>query len=110
MSWDAALVDDATGEVVHEVNYTSNLNELLRVAESAAGRTPCWPYSLGGWSAPEGAHWLSDIIRELETDPEAFREYEAPNGWGTLATLVPVLRDMLAASLREAPATWQLTW
>lgn len=132
MSWDAYLADDR-GHEEGDWNYTHNCNGMANIvmqewpdASLYVERTAAWwdrrnrPElaerdrseariswwcALDGMDGPEGAAFLDRIIKELEADPERFREMNPPNGWGDFDSFVSVLRSM-----RDRVPEWPCTW
>lgn len=136
MSWDATLCqiqappacancghpqgEPQKGEVAW-FNYTHNTNSMIAAAVKAATGAgtpqcdgplggaigPAWWKRLDGTSGSDGAAYLGEIIRGMESDPERFRAMSPPNGWGDYDRLLAVLREM-----RDAPAAFggQTEW
>jgi len=76
-------------------NYTSNMGPAWRAAGADLAE-------FDGRPAHECAAVLAQAIETMEADPERFRAFDSPNGWGTMETLLPALRDLLA-TLRVLP-------
>ena len=127
MSWDADLISAVPEHLVGAYpctgswNYTHNTNEMIASAlydigvgdaftsgsgplGSAIG--PTWWKRLDGCDGATGAKFLTDLIVQLDSEPARYRAMNPPNGWGSYDTLLPVLREMLLASLTEVPSTW----
>jgi len=100
MSWDAELLDEATGETIYETNYTHNTNRMLHVAYGGD-----FFAALHGAPASKAAQVLDLTLRRLpegtEPDPE--------NGWGSRGQLTEILEEMLRVSLRGQPAHWRVS-
>lgn len=84
--------------------YTANITHNLgRMAEAAGIYQHLWrPEELG-------LHLANDLIKPLErglaalkTEPERFRQFDAPNGWGKYEQFVLFVENYLAAC-RESP-------
>ena len=85
---------------VFSANITHNLN---RMAEAAGIYRHVWrPDELGAKYAGDLLAPLREGITLMESDPERFRKYDAPNGWGTYDQFVPWLKRYLAAC-EESP-------
>lgn len=112
MSWYAWLTDDR-GHCDGEWNYTHNCNRMIADALASSGVEvpehwlvgPTWWKRLDGMSGPDGAAYLDQIIRLLESDPERFRAMNPENWWGDYDSLVKVLIEM-----RNAVPEWPTTW
>lgn len=76
-------------------NYTSNMAPAWRAAGADLATFDRRP-------AGECADILAAAIATMEREPERFAKFDAPNGWGSMATLLPRLRVLLAA-MRAAP-------
>ena len=127
MSWDVDLID-AAGNSVGSWNYTHNVNPMIRFALNNCERwwlvtpdppAPWWRWllvepglngtrtlSLDGCPGPVGAQFLHEVASELD-GPRAsvYEDMNPPNGWGSRASLVEVLREMVR-SVPEWPTTW----
>jgi hypothetical protein len=93
MSYDVYLEIDTGGTEPVEVswlNHTSNTAAMWR----AAG---CDIAECDGRPAANFAEGLASAIEAIESDPDRYRQYEPPNGWGTLETTLKFLRDLLHA-------------
>lgn len=112
MSWDLELRDttpDVRQVVVHEVNYTHNVNPMIRRAAGAVGVSTDWWHCLDGIHGAEGAAWLSAVISELEAHPDRYRMMDPPNNWGSYDTLLPVLRGARDAVPADRPTMWRVS-
>lgn len=85
---------------VFEANITHNLGTMARYAELYQ---PLWrPEELGVKTAGQLIPLLELGLSKLRVDPEGYRKYEAPNGWGKYEDLVQFVESYLAAC-REYP-------
>lgn len=93
-------VDTGGAEPVEVDDYTItyNLGTMLR----AAG-FPRWD-ALRGAPAVETAGMLDGVARRLRADPEAFREHNPPNGWGSYESCLDWVERFRDACARH-PAT-----
>jgi len=111
VSWDIALFPDyPRSRAIIEENYTFNVNDMLVLATRRAGievrtdpRTPL--RHLDDLSGPDGAAFLHGIVREMESDPDAYRELNPANGWGDYDSFLALLRRLRNA-VPEYPTTW----
>jgi hypothetical protein len=79
--------------------YTANItHNLTAMAKAADLYTVLWRPDEGGYTL---ARHLINPLREglaaLEADPEKFRQFDAPNGWGMYEHFVPFVREYLKA-------------
>jgi hypothetical protein len=99
MSYDIWLEADLGGPkpitVGNGWNYTSNMSDAWREAGADLAQ-------FDGKTAGECAFFLSLAIDRMKADPDKYRAFNAPNGWGSYDTLVPAL-DQLLALFRTAP-------
>jgi len=111
VSWDATLHCTACHCSASDWNYTHNCNPMITMALAQSGTLieMSWWKVLDGMSAPTGAKFLTDIIVELDSNPARYRAMDPPNEWGSYDTLLPVLREMLRASLTEVPSVWRVS-
>lgn len=80
---------------VYSANITHNLGKMAREAGIYQHL----------WQPSEiGVQWAADLIepltaglRLLESDPDRFRRFDAPNGWGRYENFVEFVRDYLEA-------------
>lgn len=121
MGWDASLVDDR-GHVEGDWNYTYNVTPMLRIASEVAGvamtdqrwmgidGAPEVGFSrwLDGRTGAEGQALLVPLIQELESNPSRYEAMNPPNGWGSYAGILGVLREMVART-PEWPTRWTAT-
>jgi hypothetical protein len=94
MSADVWVFTDIGDGVEHQwasLNVTYNLSEML--AEAGFGR---WRERESD-SAQSFGERIRLLINELESRPDHYARFDSPNGWGTLADLLPALREFHAA-------------
>ena len=86
---------------VFDANITHNLN---RMAEAAGIYGVVWrPEENGIETAADLIEPLKAGIAAMKADPERFRQFDAPNGWGKYRDFLPWLEQYLAAC-EEHPA------
>jgi hypothetical protein len=94
MSLDVTLTAVRPTEV-YSANITHNLGLM---AEEAGIYQPLWrPEELGIKTAAGLIEPLRAGLALLEQDPERFRAFNSPNGWGLYEHFVPFVRDYLNA-------------
>jgi hypothetical protein len=80
---------------VYESNITHNLTEM---ADAAGICEACWrPEEIGVTYARDLAPLLRDGLEKLKAEPEKFRAFDAPNGWGRYEHFVPFVEQYLLA-------------
>jgi hypothetical protein len=95
------VVDDS-GEV-YSANITHNLNGM---ATAAGIYEYLWrPDEHGITTAAELIEPLRAGLACLRADPDGFRKFNPPNGWGTYESLVQFVADYLAACERWPDAS-----
>ena len=101
MSLDVSLI--ATRQVeVYESNITHNLTKM---AEAAGIYKHLWrPEELGILSAFDLIAPLEEGLARLKANPDYFREYNSPNGWGMYEHFVPFVEQYLNACKENADA------
>lgn len=82
---------------VHDSNITHNLN----VMAGEAGIYDClWrPEENGYHRAEDIIEPLREGLRKLKDDPEYFKQFNSPNGWGTYEHFVPFVEDILESCI-----------
>ena len=96
MSLDVSLSMPVTKTTeVFDSNITHNLNTM---AEKAGLYKHLWrPEELGITKASQLIEPLTKGLELLESDPEQFKKYNPPNGWGSYEFLVAFVRRYLEA-------------
>lgn len=86
-----------TGEP--EESYSTNITHNLINMADAAGLYMClwYPSDIGIYKASQLIPLLEKGIKDMEKNPEMFKEFNAPNGWGTYEQFLPWLKELLAA-------------
>ncbi len=80
---------------IFDANITHNLNTM---AKEAGIYMHLWrPDEIGIKTAAELIEPLTDGLALLEAEPERFRAFNSPNGWGMYEHFVPFVRDYLEA-------------
>jgi hypothetical protein len=86
--------------IIFEANITHNLNTM---AERAGIYHHLWrPDEIGITKAEQLIGPLTNGLNKLKGDPEHFKRYDSPNGWGTYENLVRFVEKYLAACM-DAP-------
>ena len=105
MSLDVSLYIEVEGEKPEEVysaNITHNLNKM---ADKALIYEACWhPYELNIKTAGDLIPLLEQGIEILSSDPEYYKQFNAPNGWGMYKHFVPWLHRYLEACTKYPDA------
>lgn len=81
--------------IVFQANITHNLG---RMAREAGIYEACWhPEEIGIKTAGELVPLLTQGLTKLESNPDHYKQYNSPNGWGLYENFVPWLREYLKA-------------
>lgn len=92
---------------VFSANITHNLNKM---AEAAGIYMACWrPDEIPIARAKELIPLLEAGLTRLKEDPERYKAYDAPNGWGTYEHFVPWVEEYLEAC-KKWPEAKVSTW
>lgn len=96
MSLDFYLTQVQTAEVeVFDANITHNLTEM---ADKAGIYDALWrPDEHGYTKAGQIVSILREGLAKLEANPEYFKQFDSPNGWGRYIHFVPWVKKVLAA-------------
>lgn len=88
---------------VYEANITHNLGEMAR---EAGIYLHLWhPNELGVVKADQLVDPLREGLALLRSEPERFKAYNPPNGWGSYEQLVEFVADYLRACEENPEAT-----
>jgi len=82
-------------------NITHNLGKMA--AEAGIYEIVWRPEENGIEIASQLIEPLSKAIAEMEADPDRFRTFDSPNGWGLYDNFIPWLKEYLAAC-KERPS------
>lgn len=83
--------------VAYTSNMTHNVGDML---DGCDLYEPIWyPERNGIKTASQLIPKLRDGIAKMEDDPNKFKVFDAPNGWGTYEQVLPWLREVLRAAL-----------
>ena len=82
-------------KVLYSANITHNLTDM---AEEAGIYETLWrPDELGYKKAKELIPNLTEGLAKLEKDPDYYKKFNSPNGWGMYEHFVPFVRKLLEA-------------
>jgi hypothetical protein len=95
VSYDVTLSENwcehcGRGDQVFAWNYTSNMAGAWWEAGADL-------YGFHGKRAGRCAGVLRVAVGDMVSRPEHYLRFNSPNGWGSMATLVPALRELLEA-------------
>ena len=83
------------GEEVYDANITHNLNTM---ANEAGLYEPLWhPESIGAIFAEDIIEYLGEGLEKMKADPDFFKKFDSPNGWGTYKYFVPFVGNYFSA-------------
>ena len=86
--------------IVASHNITHN---LIFMADACGLYMPLWrPKEIGVAYAKELLPLVEHGLEYLKSDPETFKQFDAPNGWGTYESFVRFVEDVLL-SCKEYP-------
>ena len=87
---------------VYSRNITHNLNKM---AMEAGIYEALWrPEEIGIVRADQLIEPLTVGLEKLKADPERFKEFNAPNGWGMYDNLINFVEDYLEACIKNPDA------
>jgi len=119
MSLDITLLEDCTKkakcphcgtEVTVQVGtikvYTTNITHNLGDMAQAAGiYEALWhPERVGIKTAHDLAVAIEPGIMDMNSNPQKYKKYDAPNGWGTYIQFIPWLYELLVACKKHPNA------
>lgn len=91
-----------TDDAFYSANITHNLNKM---ADAAGIYEALWrPEEIGITLAKDLIPLLQKGLETLQSDPEKFKAYDAPNGWGKYEHLVRFVSEYLKACLEYPDA------
>ena len=89
MSLDVTLT--LRGKTVFDANITHNLNKM---ASACGVYYACWrPDEINCTKAKHILPMLKDGIEVLKADPEHYKKFDSPNGWGLYIHFLPWLEE-----------------
>jgi len=91
---------DAEKIVHHDANITHNLNKMA--AEAGMYEALWRPEENGYTHAGQIIPVLEKGLAEMQADPERFKAFDSPNGWGLYEHFTPWVSEYLTAC-REHP-------
>ena len=94
------VVDIPTTNTIWEGNITGN---LARMASAADLYQSLWGIH-SGMVAGDIVQTLEDGLQRLLASPDVFKQYDAPNGWGTYEDFVGFLEELLEECKRHPEA------
>lgn len=86
----------------YDTLYTDNItHNLTEMADAAGLYKPLWrPDEMGITKAHQLIPILESGLKRLRRNPQKFRKYNPPNGWGTYESLVKFVANYLKACRR----------
>lgn len=91
-----------TDDTFYSANITHNLNKM---ADAAGIYEALWrPEEIGITRAKELIPILQNGLETLKSNPEKFKTYDAPNGWGKYEHLVRFVSEYLKACIEYPDA------
>lgn len=94
MSLDFSLIEERPVEVF-EANITHNLTKM---ADEAGVYKALWRPEENGFRVANDIIWILECgLSKLKANPEHFKKFDAPNGWGSYKNFVPFVERVLDA-------------
>lgn len=86
--------------------YENNITHNLSIMAQEAGIYPClWePNENGFYRAEDIILPLTQGLKKLKENPEHFKQFDSPNGWGTYQYFVPFVENYLFACIENPNA------
>lgn len=101
MSLDVTLI--LNGEDVYSANITHNLTEM---ADNAKIYRHLWrPEEVGISKAKEMIQPLIEGLMRLHNEPEYFKSFNSPNGWGTYENFITFVEKYVLACIQYQEAS-----
>jgi hypothetical protein len=95
-------LDVTLREEVYSANITHNLGKM---ADEAGIYLALWrPEEAGYYSARDLIEPLTKGLALLASDPERFKQFDSPNGWGAYEHFVPFVAKYLEACVAHPDA------
>lgn len=95
MSLDVSLTCAHCGTELFEANITHNLNTM---AVEGGFYEPVWePEEIGIFEAHQLTPKLEEAVAKLRAQPEHYKLFDSPNGWGLYENFLPWLERYLEA-------------
>ena len=102
MSLDVTLSCNCCRQNVYNANITHNLGKMA--AEAGIYNALWRPEEVGITKAEQLIPILEKGLEELRAEPDYFKKFDSPNGWGLYEHFVPFVEKYLEAC-REHPDT-----
>ena len=98
-------------KIEHEILYEGNVTHNLNIMADAAGiYEALWrPEEIGAERAKDITDKLRLGLDLLKNDPEHFKKFNSPNGWGTYEYFVPFVEKYLNACLKYPDAIIEIS-
>lgn len=113
LSWDEDMSLDVTlelnGEEVYSSNITHNLAEMARKVSEFFYKALWCPEEIGAVYAQDIVLDLRKGISTLVCAPSYYKQFNAPNGWGTFDDFVPFVVEYIEAC-EKYPAAIVKVW
>lgn len=92
--------------IEQEEFYSANITHNLSAMADAAGIYEyLWrPDEIGITKAEQLIEPLTQGLKRLTEDPEKYKQYNSPNGWGMYENFVPFVRKYLEACIQHPEA------
>lgn len=108
--WMSMEVDTGGTEPYYLELFSANITHNLGDMAAAAGiYNALWhPYELNDGSDPTAdvlIPWLENGLKNLKENPDHYKKFNSPNGWGMYDNFVPFVEKVLDACKKHPKAT-----
>jgi len=94
-------------ETLYDSNITHNLNKM---AGEAGIYEACWrPEEIGATKAKDIIGKLALAVDLMKKEPERFKKFDSPNGWGMYEHFLPWVESYLKACEENPDATIEVS-
>lgn len=94
-------------EILYDSNITHNLNKM---ADEAGIYEACWrPEEIGATKAKDIIGKLALAVDLMKKEPERFKKFDSPNGWGKYEHFLTWVESYLKACEENPDATIEVS-
>lgn len=94
-------------EILYDSNITHNLGKM---AAEVGIYEACWrPEEIGATKAKDIIGKLALAVDLMKKEPERFKKFDSPNGWGTYKDFLPWVESYLKACEENPDATIEVS-
>lgn len=98
-------------KIEREIIYSSDITHNLKNMAATAGiYEACWrPEEIGATKAKDIIGKLALAVDLMKKEPERFKKFDSPNGWGTYEYFLPWVESYLKACEKNPDATIEVS-